>query len=105
MFWACTGRNDAPKFHPNDISYIVTILISSIKPASKLASTMGTQTAPPGAAGGTTARQYLIVNDNAVPGNSFTHKSMKQMKDLVQAASLLGKISSSSSPTEMSEVD
>ena len=86
MFLACTGRSDAPKFHSNDISYIITILLSSLKPASKLASTMGTS----GQSTTTTGKQFLIMTDTIIPGSSFTHRSIKQMKDLIQTASLLG---------------
>jgi len=70
MFWAGSGRKDAPKIHSVDISYIITILINSIKPPSKLALAMGTQSASgsgapgqissgPGTSGG---KQHLTID-------------------------------------------
>ena len=82
MFWAGSGRKDAPKIHSVDISHIITILLSSIKLPSKLATTMGTQNAQ----AVSTGKQFLTV------GEAFTvsHRSIKQLKDLLQIASLLG---------------
>jgi hypothetical protein len=82
MFWAGSGRKDAPKIHSIDISYIITILLSSVKLPSKLASTMGTQS---GQATSTT-KQFLTVGE----AFNVAHKSMRQLKDLLQIASLLG---------------
>ncbi|UJR28934.1 hypothetical protein I4U23_010152 [Adineta vaga] len=98
MFWAGSGRKDAPKIHSIDISYIITILINSLKPPSKLAAAMGAQTGPgsgapgqissgPGAGGG---KQHLTIGEAILQNSSFTHKSMRQLKDLLQTASLLG---------------
>lgn len=86
MFWAGSGQKDVPKFHLHDISHIITVLLSSIKPTAKLATTMGTQTTTIP----TNTKQFLSVGENILAPNSLTHKSMRQIKDLVQAASLLG---------------
>jgi hypothetical protein len=82
MFWAGSGRKDAPKIHSADISYIITILLSSIKLPSKLATTMGTQSGQ----AVSTGKQFLTVGE---PFN-VSHRSMKQLKDLLQISSLLG---------------
>ena len=89
MFWASSGRKDAPKLHSLDISYIITILISSIKTPLKLASTMGTQSGSPGQLGGS-GKQYLAVAEATLPNSGSPQKSKRQLKDLLQAASLLG---------------
>jgi hypothetical protein len=91
MFSASSGRKDAPKIHSIDISYIITILIGSIKSPFKLASTMGTQ----GGSSGQIAdsgKQYLTVVDTTLPVSGLLHKSksIRQLKDLLQTASLLG---------------
>ena len=98
MFWAGSGRKDAPKIHPHDISYIITILINSIKPPSKLAAAMGAQgQGSSGGAGQMTSgqntgggKQHLTIGEAILQNSSFTHKSMRQLKDLLQTASLLG---------------
>jgi len=90
MFWSGSGRKDAPKLHSMDISYIITVLLSSIKPPQKLAATMGTQSGPSGQAT-TTGKQYLTVEGTISPNSNVTHKSMRQIKDLLQTASLLGR--------------
>ena len=98
MFWAGSGRKDAPKIHPGDISYIITILINAIKPASKLASAMGAQSGGaggisgpiPGGPGTGGGKQHLTIGEAILQNSSFTHKSMRQLKDLLQTASLLG---------------
>ncbi|CAF3737280.1 unnamed protein product, partial [Adineta steineri] len=98
MFWSGSGRKDAPKIHSVDISYIITILINALKPPSKLAAAMGTQGGPgsgapgqissgPGTGGG---KQHLTIGEAILQNSSFTHKSMRQLKDLLQTASLLG---------------
>ncbi|CAF1372114.1 unnamed protein product [Adineta ricciae] len=89
MFWASSGRKDAPKLHAVDISYIVTILLNSIKPPSKLAVTMGTQSGP---SGQTTsgARQHLTVGEATAPSSNLSHKSIKQLRELLHTSSLLG---------------
>lgn len=53
---------------------------------------MGTQNAPsgPGAPG---TKQYLNIGEAAMPNSSFTHKSIRQLRDLLQTASLLGRMS------------
>ena len=98
MFWAGSGRKDAPKIHALDISYIITILISSLKPPSKLAAAMGAQSGPgtgaPGqmtsGTGGTSGgKQHLTIGEAILQNSSFTHKSMRQLKDLLQTACLL----------------
>jgi hypothetical protein len=90
MFWAGSGRKDAPKLHSVDISYIVTIILSSIKPPAKLATTMGAQNTSVGQIT-TTGKQYLTVGgEGPLPNNTNTHKSMRQLKDLLKTASLLG---------------
>jgi hypothetical protein len=91
MFWAGSGRKDAPKLHSVDISYIVTIILSSIKPPPKLATTMGAQNPSAGQIT-TTGKQFLTVGgEGPLPNNNnSTHKSMRQLKDLVKTASLLG---------------
>jgi hypothetical protein len=99
MFWAGSGRKDAPKIHSIDISYIITILINSLKPPSKLAAAMGVQgTVGSGAPGqissGATSgggKQHLTISEAILQNSSFTHKSMRQLKDLLQTASLLSK--------------
>lgn len=73
-----------------DISYIITILINSVKPPLKLATTMGTQNTSLGHVVNTTGKQHSSSGENALPTNIFTHKSLKQLKQLLQAASLLG---------------
>ena len=90
MFWASSGRKDAPKLHAQDISYIVTILLNSIKPPSKLAVTMGTQNGPSGptTSGG---RQHLTVGDATAPNSNLSHKSIKQLRELLHTSSLLGR--------------
>ncbi len=98
MFWAGSGRKDAPKIHSIDISYIITILINSIKPPSKLAAAMGTQGGGGGGAPGqitsgpstSSGKQHLTIGEAILQNSSFTHKSMRQLKDLLQTASLLG---------------
>jgi len=90
MFWAGSGRKDAPKLHSIDISYIITILLSSIKPSQKVAATMGTQSGPSGQIS-TTGKQFLTVEGGILPNNNITHKSMRQIKDLLQTVSLLGR--------------
>ncbi|CAF0895311.1 unnamed protein product [Rotaria sp. Silwood1] len=98
MFWAGSGRKDAPKIHSMDISYIISILLNALKPSSKLASAMGTQSGPgggpsgqissgPGTGGG---KQHLTIGEAILQNSSFTHKSVRQLKDLLQTASLLG---------------
>ena len=98
MFWAGSGRKDAPKIHPVDISYIINILINAIKPSSKFASAMGATgggggggpgpiSGGPGSGGG---KQHLTIGEAILQNSSFTHKSMRQLKDLLQTASLLG---------------
>ena len=89
MFWAGNGRKDAPKIHSMDISYVITILLSSVKPPLKLVSTMGRQSGQLGpiSSGG---KQHLTVGEAILPSVSFTHKSIRQIKDILQAASLLG---------------
>jgi hypothetical protein len=82
MFWASSGRKDAPKLHSIDISYIITILLNSIKPATTT-SPVG-QIAP-------TGKQYLTVGEVVLPNSNATHKSIRQFKDLLQTASLLGR--------------
>ncbi|CAF0812442.1 unnamed protein product, partial [Didymodactylos carnosus] len=90
MFWAGSGRKDAPKIHPIDLSYVITILINSLKPTSKLASAMGTGAVGSGAGGGSSGQKQHLTIGEALMSNSFTHKSMRQLKDLHQTASLLG---------------
>jgi hypothetical protein len=90
MFWAGSGRKEAPKLHSIDISYIITILLSSIKPPQKVAATMGTQSGPSGQIA-TTGKQFLTVEGGILPNNNVTHKSMRQIKDLLQTVSLLGR--------------
>src|SRR5262249_18376736 len=87
MFWAGSGRKDAPKLHSIDISYIITILLNSIKPPVKLTSPMSTQSGPSGLIT-PTGKQYLSVTEGI---SNITHKSMKQLIDLLQSASLLGR--------------
>jgi len=91
MFWAGSGRKDAPKLHSIDISYIITILIGSIKSPVKLASTMGTQGGSSGQIADT-GKQYLTVVDPTLPISGLLHKSKsgRQLKDLLQTVSLLG---------------
>ena len=91
MFRACSDRSDAPKFHNADISYIVTFLANSIKPASKLASTMGAQLGPSCQAS-VMGKQHLNTGDPVLQNNNMPQKSMKQLKDLSQTVSLLGKM-------------
>lgn len=98
MFWAGSGRKDAPKIHPVDISYIITILINALKPPSKLAAAMGTQgtvgSGAPGQIGSAPVsgggKQHLTISEAILQNSSFTHKSMRQLKELLQTASLLG---------------
>lgn len=98
MFWAGSGRKDAPKIHPVDISYIINILINAIKPSSKFASAMGASggggsggTGPiSGGSGSGGGKQHLTIGEAILQNSSFTHKSMRQLKDLLQTASLLG---------------
>jgi hypothetical protein len=90
MFWAGSGRKDVPKLHSIDISYIITILLSSIKPPEKLVTTMSAQSAPSGPVA-TTGRQYLTVEGGILPNSNITHKSMRELRDLSQIASLLGR--------------
>jgi hypothetical protein len=97
MFWAGSGRKDAPKIHSIDITYIVTILINSLKPPSKLAAAMGAQGGPgSGAPGQITSgsgpsggKQHLTIGEAILQNSSFTHKSMRQLKDVLQTACLL----------------
>ena len=98
MFWAGSGRKDAPRIHPVDISYVITILINALKPPSKLASAIATQTAGASGApgqintgtGSSGGKQHLTISEAILQNSSFTHKSMRQLKDLLQTASLLG---------------
>lgn len=98
MFWAGSGRKDAPKIHPTDITYIITILINSLKPPSKLAAAMGVQGTVGGGTSGqlgpgattNTTKQHLTISEAILQNSSFTHKSMKQLKDLLHTACLLG---------------
>ncbi|CAF3810181.1 unnamed protein product, partial [Didymodactylos carnosus] len=90
MFWAGSGRKDAPKIHPIDLSYVIGILINSLKPTSKLASAMGTGAGGSGTGGGSSGQKQHLTIGEALLSNSFTHKSMRQLKDLNQTASLLG---------------
>ena len=100
MFWAGSGRKDAPKIHSNDIAYIITILINSLKPPSKLAAAMGVQggigSGGPSQIGSGpssgTGKQHLTISEAILQNSSFTHKSMRQLKDLLQTACLLGKL-------------
>ncbi|CAF0857757.1 unnamed protein product [Adineta steineri] len=89
MFSASSGRKDAPKLHVLDISYIITILINTIKPPSKLAVTMGTQNGPSGQ-GTSSGRQHLTVTESNAPNSNLSHKTIRQLRDLLQTASLLG---------------
>lgn len=86
MFWAGSGRKDAPKFHPVDISYIVTILLNSIRCPTKLATTMGTQNPSP--ISGT--KPYLTVSEGLLSIPTMAYRSMKHAKDLLQMSSYLG---------------
>ncbi|UJR20708.1 hypothetical protein I4U23_023829 [Adineta vaga] len=89
LFWASSGRKDTPKLHALDISYIVTILLNSIKPPSKLAVTMGTQSGPTGQ-NVSSGKQHLTVTEATVPNSHLSHKSVKQLKELLHTTSLLG---------------
>ncbi|CAF0992403.1 unnamed protein product [Rotaria sordida] len=98
MFWAGSGRKDAPKLHSIDISYIIFILLNALKPISKLATAMAAQGGPGSGAGGQISsgpsagggKQHLTIGEAILQNSSFTHKSMRQLKDLLQTASLLG---------------
>lgn len=89
MFWTSSGRKDAPKLHPTDLSYIITILLNSIKPPSKFAATMGAQSGPSGHVA-SSGKQHLTVAEATLPNSNVAHKSIRQLKDLLQTASLLG---------------
>ena len=89
MFWAGSGRKDAPKLHSLDLSYILTILLNSIKPVEKLTSTASTQNSS-FAQNTTPAKQYLTVGEGRLTNNANTQKSIRQFKDLLQTASFLG---------------
>lgn len=89
MFWASSNRRDTPKLHALDISFIVTVLISSIKTPLKLTSTMGTQSSAPGPIAGS-GKQYLAVMESGPSSSGSSHKSIRQLKELLQITSLLG---------------
>ena len=95
MFHSSSGRKDAPKIHAADISYIITILINSLKPSTKLPSAIGTQggVGVVGASGLTSSsgKQHLTIGEAILQNSSFTHKSMRQLKGLLQTVSLLGR--------------
>jgi hypothetical protein len=52
---------------------------------------MGTQSGPAGPIGSSGKQFFLTVGEALLPSSSFTHKSTRQLKDLLQIASLLGK--------------
>ena len=86
MFWAGSGRKDAPKLHPTDISYIVTVLLNSIKSPTKLATTMGTQTP----SSMSSSKPFLTVGEGLLSIPTVAYRSMKHVKDLLQVGSFLG---------------
>ncbi|CAF4861689.1 unnamed protein product, partial [Rotaria sp. Silwood1] len=89
LLWMSSEQKDAQKIHSSDISYIITILFNSVKLPLKLATTMGTQNIPLGHLTNS-GKQYLTSGETIIPNINFTHKSMKQLKYLLQTASLLG---------------
>ncbi|CAF3529479.1 unnamed protein product, partial [Rotaria sp. Silwood2] len=89
LLWMSSERKDAPKIHSSDISFIITILLNSVKSPLKLATTMGTQNISLGHLTNS-GKQYLTSGEPIIPNINYTHKSMKQLKYLLQTASLLG---------------
>ncbi|CAF0814942.1 unnamed protein product [Rotaria sordida] len=89
LLWMSSEQKNVQKIHSNDISYIITILLNSVKSNLKLATTMGTQNLSLGHLNNT-GKQYLTSGETILPNINFTHKSMKQLKYLSRTASLLG---------------
>lgn len=90
LIWMSSERKDALKINSADISYIITLLLSSIAPESKAAAAIGTQSVSI-VNTVNAAKQHLLFGDTSVSNSNVTYKSMKQLKHFSQAASLLGK--------------
>ena len=82
-------QKDGQKLHPMDISYIITILLSSVKPPLKLATTMGTQNISM-ANIVNAGKQHLTLGEATLASNTFIHKPIRQLKYFLQTVSLLG---------------
>ena len=89
MLWAGSGEHAVSRFHPADLSYIITILLSSFKSTSKLGATMGTLNVL-SANIGTGGKQFLTVAETTPSNGNLTPKSMRRLRNSLQTVSLLG---------------
>ncbi|CAF4414152.1 unnamed protein product [Rotaria socialis] len=89
LFWMSSEQKDGQKLHPMDISYIITVLLSSVKPPLKPATTIGTQNISM-ASIVNAGKQHLILGEATLASNTFSHKPIGQLKYLAQTVSLLG---------------
>jgi hypothetical protein len=83
LFWSASERRDAPKFNASDISYLVTLVLNSLKPPSKLAATLLLQ-AP--------KQQNILSLFESNSAAGVNNKSAKQMKEIVNQSTFLGNL-------------
>ena len=81
LLWSASERKNSPKFNKQDMGYVVTFLLNSVKPPSKLAATLLLQ-AP--------KQQFLSASHDPNGGNAF-NKSKKQIKDIITQTAFLCK--------------
>lgn len=84
LFWSASDRKDSPKLNNQDVSFIVALLLNSLKPPSKLAATLLLQ-AP--------KQQFLSTAfESGAPGTNVYNKSAKQIKEITNQSTFLGKL-------------
>jgi len=81
LFWSASERRDSPKFNASDISFLVSLVLNSLKPPSKLAATLLLQ-AP--------KQQNILSLFDSSSTTGANNKSAKQMKEIVNQSTFLG---------------
>lgn len=84
LFWCSSDRKDTPKLSSLDISFLITNLLSLLKPTSKVVPTLLLQVPKP--------HHFIAAFDTSMLSyNSFYNKSARQLKDIVCQSTFLGK--------------
>ncbi len=83
ILWCSSGRKDSPTLNACDVSFLMTNLLSLLKPTSKLVPNLHLQTPKP---------TFIASFDTSIIGqSSFYNKSARQLKDILTQSAFLGR--------------
>jgi hypothetical protein len=83
IFWCSSERKDSPTLNPCDVSFLITNLLSLLKPTSKLVPNSHLLVPKP--------NNFIASLDANIGGqNNYYNKSAKQLKDILTQSAFLG---------------